>query len=159
MFCYEKNVLAVHDDLVPLIQDLASFHHSARVGPFGIVLFVLNCNPGPQGVADENWLDETQLVESVSERDGINPAGGEPNANGKDHGPVSNTLAEWRLPRKLRIHMMREEISGVPRVDNDVGFRNRTPRGYPLSPDRVVFEIFCAVQSSPRRLARIPCRQ
>jgi len=152
-------MLAVHDDLVPLIQNLASFHHAAGVGPFGIVLFVLNRNPRPQGVADENWLDETQLVESVSERDRINSAGREPNANGKDHGPVSNALAEWRLARKLHIHMMREEIPSMSRVDDDVGFRDRTPSGYALSPDRVVFEIFCAVQSSPRCLARVPCRQ
>lgn len=159
MFGDQKNVLAVHDNFVPLVQNLASFHHATGVWALGIVLFVLNCNPRPQGVADEDWLDKTQLVEAVSERHGINPASGESNADGKDHGPVSNAPAELGLSSKLCIHMMREEISSMSGVDDDVGFRDRTPRGYPLSPDRVVFEIFCAVQSSPRRLARVPCRQ
>ena len=147
MFGYQKNVLAVHDDLVPLIQNLASFHHATDVSAFGIVLFVLNRNTRPQGVPDENWFNETQLVEAVSERHRINPAGGEPNADGKYHGPVGNALAELRLSRKLRIHMMREEIPSMPSVDDDVGFRDRTPRGYTLSTDYVVFEICRASQS------------
>lgn len=155
----QQNVLAVHDDFIALIENLARFDDPAGVRASGIVLLVFHGYLRPQSVADENRFDETQLVESVGECHGIDSASGEANADGEDHSSVGNTLAELRLSRKLRVDMMRKKVAGMPGVDDDICFCDRAPRSQALCPDHIVFEIFCAIQASSRPRSTIFCRQ
>ena len=56
LLCREQNVLAVHDDLVPLIQHLARFHYTAVSRTFRILPFFLNRDPGAQRISNEHGL-------------------------------------------------------------------------------------------------------
>src|SRR5580704_14666551 len=138
----EKNVLAVHDDLVSLIQHLTSFHHAAVCRTFRILLFFLNRDPGAQRIPNEHGLGKAQLVVTVGERNRIDLAGCESDADGESHGAVGNSLAKLGLACKLGINVMREKISRVSGMDDDIGLGDGAPRGHTPSSHSIVLEIF-----------------
>jgi len=57
---------------------------------------------------------------------------------------MGDPLAEWRLLSELGVDMMWEKVTGVTGVNHYIGFGDRSAGGDALSPDHIIFVIFCS---------------
>ena len=56
---------------------------------------------------------------------------------------MGDALAEALRLHELGVHVMREEITGVAGMDDEIGLGDGAPVGHPLAADFIVFEIGC----------------
>jgi len=118
-------VLAIENHFIALVQYLASFHNPTQCLPLWVFLLFFDRDASSQRVSDEDRLGETQFVIPVSESYWIDLTRRKANANGERHSAVRDALAKGCGSRKFRIDVMREVVSRVPRVDDNISFRNR----------------------------------
>src|SRR5271154_3474430 len=121
----DQDVLAIHDDFAVLVDYFARFDHATGIRALGVWLLFFDRDSRVNRVTDKNGLRKAQAVVSVSESDGIDLAGGEADSDGERHRAVGDALAEGSFTRKFRVHVVREIISRVAGVEDNVGFGNR----------------------------------
>ena len=132
-----------YNGLIPLVDDLEVLGNHSHLWMLLASGLVGNRHLGTYGVADEYRSNEAQVVIAVREGNRVDERSGEADADAKGEGAMRNPLTELRLFCELGIHVMREEVSCLPRMDDDVGFCDGAPARFSGASDLVIFEIAC----------------
>ena len=135
-------MFAIHDDFAALVDYFAGFDHATAILTLAVRLLFFDRDARVDRIADEHRFRKAQAVVSVGESDGVDLAGAEADSDGERHRAVGDALAEGGFAREFGVHVMWEIISGVARVKDNIGFRNRAAGSISLRTDCVIFEVF-----------------
>jgi hypothetical protein len=134
-------MLACQHGLVALIDHLDALDHDAVIGALGVVALVFDGDPDVNRIADEDGLDEAQTVVAVGESQRINGTGRHADADAEDQRAMGDALPEVLRLTPLCIHVMGIKIAGLPRMEHNIGLRNRAPQRLTRVAQGIVLEV------------------
>src|ERR1022692_5330944 len=115
-------------------------HTSELQSPCNLVCRLL-LEKKKQRIANENGLDEAQAVIAVGTGYRIHISGCHADGDAEDQCAVRDPLAKRLALAPFGIHVVRVEIAGLARVDDDVGFRDGPAEGFAKRAGLIVFEV------------------
>src|ERR1700759_1638353 len=84
---------------------------------------------GADRIPDKHGSDETQAVVAIGHGDFVDEVGGEADGDAEDERAVGDAMLKRLGIAPFFVHMMREKITGLPGMENDVRFRDRAAGG------------------------------
>lgn len=122
---YQQQMLADQNHFLLLVPHFTGLYYDAVCRSFRVVALFLYGNKGAKSVLNKDGLYKSQTVVSVRHGVGIDGIGRQPNSNTKDERSVRHALPKWLRFAPLSIHVVRIEVSCLPGVEYDIGFRDR----------------------------------
>lgn len=118
-------MLARQYDVVVLVNDFEQVNQHPVGGPTGIIALVLDREADMDCVANKNRADKTDAVVAIGKRDWIDLRGRHPGTDTENQRTVGNALAKLIGLGPLGVHMMREKVSGLSGMGDNVALGNR----------------------------------
>jgi hypothetical protein len=106
-----------------------------------VVRFALHFHFDPDGVPNEYRAGEAEAVISIGHRNLVDRTRGQPYGNAEDQRAVRDPFLKGLRPAPFFIHVMREEITGLPGMNNNIRFRNSATGSLPGMTDLELFVI------------------
>ena len=133
-------MLADQHSLIVLVEHLNLLGHDPALGALGVIALVGDCGGDADGIADEDRPDEAQPIIAVRHRAWVDRPGGHADRHAEDQRAVRDALAEILGFTPLGVHVVREEVTGLPSMYHDVGLGDRAAERSAGKADRIVFE-------------------
>jgi hypothetical protein len=134
-------MLAGKHRLPALVADIDRLGHHAVRSPLGMIALVRDPRDRRDRVADMDRPDEAQPVIAIGHGMRVDRCGRQADADREDHRAVRDALADLLRAAPFRVHMMREEIAGMPGMHHEIGLGDRPAERGPPGADLVIFEI------------------
>lgn len=134
-------MLAKHDRLPVLIFGLAHLDHATKSRAFGIVFLPADRHDRVDCISDVDGFGKTEALISVGEGARIDLRRGKADPYGKSHGSVGYPGSERLRLAPLLIHVVREKVSRMASVNNDICFRD----GPACRPARIAYSVILKV--------------